>query len=321
MDTMRRLLFSFLQRLRHHQHLWYVSGRRLLQSRPTTETAVGVFQNYYEQHGLRTESASNISWIGSIQACLLIGVGVFTGPLFDQGYLRSLLFSGTFALVFGMMMTSLCSHYWQFVIAQGVVVGFGCGLHFVPAIAVLPTYFSSKRALALGIGTSGGSLGEKLSLNAGRCKKLILVTGGVIYPIIFHQLQPRIGFGWTVRIMAFIMLATLGVPMVGMKMRIKPPARRRLVDLAAWKEVPYAVFGVAEFLGYMGVYIPFFYVQLYGGEKSIVGDSSTVYLLILLNVGSFFGRLVGDHVDRTDCNSYSSAIYRFQITSPTRLVL
>ena len=130
------------------------------------KTVVGVFQNYYEQVGLRTESSSNISWIGSIQACLLIGVGAFTGPLFDQGYLRSLLFSGTFALVFGMMMTSLCSHYWQFVIAQGLVVGLGCGLHFVPAIAVLPTYFSSKRALTLGIGTSGSSLGETLSLTA-----------------------------------------------------------------------------------------------------------------------------------------------------------
>lgn len=135
--------------------------------RPHAKTIVGVFQNYYEQVSLRTESSSNISWIGSIQACLLIGVGAFTGPLFDQGYLRSLLFSGTFALVFGMMMTSLCNRYWQFVIAQGLVVGLGCGLHFVPAIAVLPTYFSSKRALTLGIGTSGSSLGENLSLTAG----------------------------------------------------------------------------------------------------------------------------------------------------------
>lgn len=121
--------------------------------------------------------------------------------------------------------------------------------------------------------------------------------------------------------MAFIMLATLSVPMIGMKMRIKPPARRRLVDLAAWKEVPYALFGVAEFLGYMGVYIPFFYVQLYGGEKSIVGESFAVYLLILLNVGSFFGRLVGDHVGRTHCDSYLPAPSRFQIISPIKLVL
>ena len=111
---------------------------------------------------LLSESPSNISWIGSLQACLYIGVGFFTGPLFDQGYLRSLLISGTFCLVFGMMMTSLCREYWHLVLAQGLVVGLGCGLVFVPAIAVLPTYFSSKRALTLGIGASGSSLGEEV---------------------------------------------------------------------------------------------------------------------------------------------------------------
>ena len=89
-----------------------------------------------------------------------MGVGVFTGPLFDQGYLRSLLFGGAFALVFGTMMTSLCTQYWQFVLAQGLVVGIGCGLHFVPAIALLPGYFSSRKALAQGIGASGSSLGK-----------------------------------------------------------------------------------------------------------------------------------------------------------------
>ena len=87
-------------------------------------------------------------------------MGVFTGPLFDLGYLRSLLFGGAFALVFGMMMTSLSTQYWQLLLAQGLVVGLGCGLHFVPAIALLPSYFSSRRALAQGIGASGSSLGE-----------------------------------------------------------------------------------------------------------------------------------------------------------------
>ena len=130
----------------------------------------------------------------------------------------------------------------------------------------------------------------------------ITVLGGVIYPIIFRELQPRIGFGWTVRLMAFIMLVTLSVPVMGMKMRIKPPVRRRLVDLAAWKEVPYAIFGVAEFLGYMGIYIPFFYVQLYASEKIGIDDSFVFSLLVLLNTGSFFGRIVGVRLNQPKRN-------------------
>ena len=124
--------------------------------------------------------------------------------------------------------------------------------------------------------------------------RLTLVVGGVIYPIVFHKLQPRIGFGWTVRVIAFIMLATLSVPIIGMKMRLKPPVRRRLVDLAAWKELPYAMFGVAVLFGYMGVYIPLFYVQIYATEKVLVDEYFIVYLLVLLNTSSLFGRLVSN---------------------------
>jgi hypothetical protein len=41
------------------------------------------------------------------------------------------------------------------------------------------------------------------------------LIGGVIYPAIFHELQPRIGFGWATRVIAFIMLATLMIPHYG----------------------------------------------------------------------------------------------------------
>ncbi|PQE17843.1 MFS monocarboxylate transporter protein [Rutstroemia sp. NJR-2017a WRK4] len=44
-----------------------------------------VFQTFYEQSLLPVESSSNISWIGSIQAFLLIFLGIITAPLFDHG--------------------------------------------------------------------------------------------------------------------------------------------------------------------------------------------------------------------------------------------
>ena len=42
----------------------------------------------------------------------------------------------------------------------------------------------------------------------------------------------------------------------------------------------------------MGVYIPFFYVQLFAGDKVQVEGTFVVYLLVLLNAGSLFGRVV-----------------------------
>ena len=123
----------------------------------------GVYQTFYENNILSHESPSNISWIGSIQGFLLLVVGVATGPLFDAGYFRSLLFTGSFLVVFGMMMTSISTQYFEVMLAQAICVGIGCGCLFVPSVAIIPTYFSTKKALATGIAASGSSLGRSLS--------------------------------------------------------------------------------------------------------------------------------------------------------------
>ena len=67
---------------------------------------------------------------------------------------------GTFLVVFGMMMLSLCSAYWQVVLTQGICVGLGSGLVSVPSIAVVTAAFSKKRAIAVGVVSSASNLGN-----------------------------------------------------------------------------------------------------------------------------------------------------------------
>lgn len=107
-----------------------------------------------------SQSPSNISWIGSIQSYIPLAVGVIIGPIYDAGYVRHLLIVGTFLTVFGMMMTSICTAYWQVVLAQAFCVGIGAGCIYLPSIAILPTYFSTRKALASGIAASGSSVGS-----------------------------------------------------------------------------------------------------------------------------------------------------------------
>lgn len=77
-----------------------------------------------------------------------------------MGYLRYIIVAGSFLVVFGMMMTSMATRYWQLVLAQGIVVGLGNGCLFLPAISVLPTYFMKKRALSQGIASAGSGTGK-----------------------------------------------------------------------------------------------------------------------------------------------------------------
>lgn len=234
----------------------------------------GVFQDFYSSTLILSVSDSDISWIGSIQAFLLCSATVFAGPIYDRGHPRLLIVFGSVLVVFGMMMTSLCSKYWQLLLAQGICVGFGAGCLFLPSIAIIPSYFTTKKSFAMGIAASGSSF------------------GGVIFPIIFRRIEPQIGFGWATRIIGFISLATLLIPCVCIKARAFPKTRRRLLDFAAFKEPAYALFSLASFVGFVGLYVPFFYISTYARDVSGLQETLSFYMLPIMSAGSIAGRII-----------------------------
>jgi MFS family permease len=119
----------------------------------------GVFQAYYSTTLLPTSTPSEISWIGSIQAFLLLFVGVIGGRALDAGYYNTLFVTGAFLEVFGVMMTSISTKYYQVFLAQGITVGIGSGIIFTCGVSIVGTYFSTRRAFAMGLVSSGSSVG------------------------------------------------------------------------------------------------------------------------------------------------------------------
>jgi hypothetical protein len=95
-----------------------------------------------------------------LQSFLLLLVGTLTGPVYDAGYIYHLLWTGSFAVVFGQMMLSLCHTYRQALLAQAFCIGMGCGFLFIPGVAILSTYFNTNLALAVGLAASGSSMGK-----------------------------------------------------------------------------------------------------------------------------------------------------------------
>jgi hypothetical protein len=63
----------------------------------------GIFQAEYSNNILTSSSESAISWIGSIQAFLMLVVGVLCGRALDAGYYWPDIILGVFFEVFGMM--------------------------------------------------------------------------------------------------------------------------------------------------------------------------------------------------------------------------
>ena len=83
--------------------------------------------------------------------------------------LQVVLVPSSIALVFSVMMTSLPSEYYHFILAQGIVEGLSCGMIFTLTVSTVGQYFTTKRAWAMGV-VSGVSV------------------GGVIFPIALNRM-------------------------------------------------------------------------------------------------------------------------------------
>lgn len=258
-------------------------------------TAFSVFQTYYESGDPFKASSSNISWIGSIQCFLLQFTGLIAGPIYDRGYLRLLLLTGSFMVVFGLMMLSLSTEYWQALLSQAFCVGIGAGLLFVPTVSVIPTWFSTKIGLAIGIASSGSSL------------------GGVIYPIVLYRLILQIGFPWAVRCVGFIALATFMIPLAVMRMRVHVPKPRAMVDWSSVRDAPYIVFALGLLIVFIGNAVLIFYISFYPADRGFTDKSLAFYITAIFNAGSVVGRILP--------NALSDRIGVFNTIAPFTLLL
>lgn len=139
--------------------------------------------------------------------------------------------------MFGIFMTSLSKTYVEILLAQGVCVGLGNGLVFVPSLTLASTYFLKNRSLALGFAASGSA------------------TGGLVFPAIAQQLLPKVGFAWTIRVMGFVMMAGMLTAAIIFKPRLPPRKTGPIVEWTAFAELPYLFFCMSAFFLFWGVYV------------------------------------------------------------------
>jgi MFS family permease len=123
-------------------------------------SAYGSYQSYYENNILSLKSSGAISWIGTVETVLVMLGGMASGPFFDRGYIKELLTVESFLIVFGFMMLSLASEYYQILLAQGFCVGLGSGLIYTPSLALIATVFMKKRSIAIALVSCGAPVGE-----------------------------------------------------------------------------------------------------------------------------------------------------------------
>ncbi|KAJ6023884.1 hypothetical protein N7540_004681 [Penicillium herquei] len=274
----------------------------------------GVFEEYYAEVPLANQSESTIGWIGALCLFSLFSISTVAGALLDTFGPELLIRTGSVGTVFGIMMISLCTKLYQFILAQGFLLGISMSLVTWPAVGLIGQYIKKKSAAAMGIVIAGSSF------------------GGVIWPIAIKQLlyKPSIGFGWTMRIVGFIMIPLLLFSCIVCKSPPKTPVvvedasqfegsvvnhtspvpeAEKVVDrkaevTALYKKPAMQLLCLAVFFIYFGMFAPFFYTTSYAVQQGF-STSLAFYTVSIVNGASFFGRIIpgiiADKFGRFNC--------------------
>lgn len=264
--------------------------------------AYGVFQQYYTQHFLQDKTEFQISWLGSFATFMLFSMAPLAGYINDRFGPTVTVGFGAVLEVVAIFMISLCTQYYQFFLAQGVLLGFSLTFVSIPAAAITPRYFPKNRGAAQGITIAGSSM------------------GGVLWPIALNLMlgKDQISFGWTIRIVGFIMIGCLAIVLLGLRRpptapakapaasteegeqpatmisdadRKKEAAAQIKTDLKRLRHPSFLFLCGGLALAYFGFFVPFFFVSTYAVHIG-ASESFAFYLISILNAASFFGRIL-----------------------------
>ncbi|KAJ5988588.1 hypothetical protein N7481_003798 [Penicillium waksmanii] len=187
--------------------------------------------------------ATQISWIGSVQVCLVNFLGVFAGHMADAGHFRAVFIAGMVLEVFGLFAASFAINFWQIFISHGLCVGIGAGLMFAPTIAVLSSYFERHGSFAIALATCGGA------------------SGGTVFPALLRELIPRLGLPWSIRIAGFIVSTLLIIGLAFLRPIPTSGKKVKTFPFRTLKDLHYILFAISVFFAFWPVYFGFYYVS------------------------------------------------------------
>lgn len=227
----------------------------------------GIYQALYESMATQGSgpfihaSSSEIDLIGSLSASVMTMAAPFAVAWAKYFDTPRVVWAG--AVLFGLanVLASFGTALWHFQLAQGLLLGIGTSLSFVPSMTVTPTWFEGRRGLAMGIASAGTGI------------------GGLVWAPVVTACIDNLGFRDTLRLTGALAAALIGA--AGFALDWEPTMRSRLhaesaaisplrglfqIPLPAWEMVKQRKF-IAHALGAAfqsaAYYTPVFFLVSY----------------------------------------------------------
>lgn len=191
------------------------------------------------------------------------------------------IFLGVVIFSSGFVAASFAKDIWHLYLSQGVLVGIGVGFTWIPANALIPNWFTTKRSLASGICAAGSGV------------------GGLIMCFSTQAMLQSFGLPWTLRATACIVFVALFVAAILIRQCHTPEEPvERMFDLRLMKRYRVVLLLSWAFVTMFGYITLMFSLSDYAlsiGRSHT--DSATV--AAILNLGAAIGRpMIGLASDR-----------------------
>ncbi|KAJ9053367.1 hypothetical protein DSO57_1024883 [Entomophthora muscae] len=278
-------------------------------------SGMGVFMEHYTNNVFPTEKKSKVAMIVNL-APVVLGVGsLVTGRVCQRFGVRVCAVAGAFLMMAGLVLASFGTEVWQLALSQGVLLGFGAALIYVPANVAITEWFEKRRGLAAGLGAAGGGV------------------GGAAFAQLNSYLLPVVGLRYTLQINGGVVLVVLLLSAALVRRRESNVAEEReetKFDKSLVLNRIFAFFGLASFFGGCAYFVPLYFVNNHAVSMGMNKHEAGV-VASTINIGSAIGRVsmgfLGDYIGYVRCyilaialSALTSIIWRFS-TSFTMLIV
>jgi len=186
----------------------------------------------------------------------------------------------------------ITQEYYQFFLSFGILGGVASACVWTTSLATTGHWFFHNRGIAIGVVTCAGPV------------------GGIVFPLLFENLERKIGFGWTIRGIALICLV-VGILAIAL-MRTRLPSSNYIkwnANFSILTDVRFVLTIFAMFFIDFACLIPAAYITPYAISQGM--DSRMAYrLLAIMNAAQVPGRMIpgwlADHVGRFNVMVLSS---------------
>lgn len=232
--------------------------------------AFGVYQELYETLGgpFANATPATIDLIGTLAVSLMTMGAPFASSWTKAYGARNVTLAGGIILGLSNVLASFGQRLWHFILTQGLLLGVGTCLSYIPAVTISPGWFDARRGLAMGVVLSGTGI------------------GGVVWAPFLRYLNEAIGFRNTLRLtgaLGFVLISLCALvlrwdPESEQRIKAESQSRSHLrVPLVNWqiaKSRKFFAHACGALLHSAAYYTPVYFFSAYArtlGYSSVTG--------------------------------------------------